>query len=1563
MKSGSILSYFKILLITFPFAKVNAQVALPDAINVGSKVNYTRVFDVLIPEKNANAVVAISDGVKNLRKVTTYQDGLGRTFQTSVRNGAYSVEPGQGPDPVSTDLVSIKRFDFDQSFQGDFKSYIYLPFSTVKTLNSPISDGLNNIAFIKQAEFWLAKQSSESHYYNETRSERSPLGRTNKSLNVGDGFVGANVGVSMQYEFNNANEIVWMWNIGFAPGSVPAYVQAYPASTLNKSIMLDEKGKKVYTYTDFEGRTILKKVQDKEPGAGLDENGHDGWLCTYYVYDDLGQLRSIISPKAFKYLQTTGLFFNSNDVYQELCFWYEYDEIGRTIVKNSPGAGQIQMVYDNKDRLVLSQDENQRNRSIKQWSFYLYDELDRSIATGLFDNNASRDAMAAFVKNLNNGNSTITIYTGSNEALIADNPVAGTSGYCNSCTNTVINTVSYYDNYNYQGAKAFNTNFNFAPPETNPANPNINLYIETPVTSSRVIDLSTGMKTRVIDNNYDDGNPANDIFLTSTVYYDEKGRLIQDLSDNIKGAVDYVTNQYDFSGQVISVCEKHTMPGTSLNDFAIISKYDFDWIRRVTGVSKKIGNENYKKIVSYTYDALGQVETKKLSPDYNAGAGIETLKFDYTIQGWLNGINKDYSLSTSSLDQWGHYFGMHMGYDNRDNKFVAAQYNGNITGAIWKTQGDNMPRRYDYEYDNVNRFTKASFVQKETPSDPNWVNNKMDFSVTNISYDENGNLMQMYQKGIIPGNATPLFIDKLTYEYKQVAGSQWSNQLKKVFDQPDLSAANNGALDDFKDETFGTNADDYVFDGNGNLVRDNNKKIRNGSGSGVEYNFLDKPQKVTIENKSITEFIYDATGAKLGKKITNTVTSTSKTTWYMGDFIYEEVNSQVNLQMILHEEGRIRVSTPIVNPRLTIGGNFDLPDGKKGVFDFFIKDNLQNTRAIVTEETHTEFNNCAMEVADAYYEERMFGQVDVNGNPVAGNNEVILTRENKSVYSSGWLANPSAKVSRLGRFGQTVGPNMILKVMAGDNIAAKTDYYYNDPVDNSGTNNILPNILTSLLSSLSYNIVSTNLHGAATNIYNGINSSPGDFGTFLNNQNTGTNATPQAYMNILFFDENFNFIPYDNVTGLGSYAWRVSNGGDAQDIPMKISKAPKNGYAYVYLSNESKTYVHFDNFEVTHVRGHLIEENAYYAFGLKITGISAIAFGASDNAYGYQGDYSELDDETEWNDFELRNYDAQIGRFIQNDPYDQFSSPYLGIANDPINNIDEDGGFTGWAGALIGGIVGGGTAALIASNNGVRGWGLIGATIGGALLGAGIGYGIDMSLIQNNVSTLRFGTHFREFYDGIFTGGDHWVYGLSGEQHSLSPEIWKGLNINLEMGWVDGTGIVKDIFIQYASSAGALQPGDQLMTTTVGPPTSIRPGAQGVTGQSLMGGNYNTVVDNATVPLINPTNDIPNATYRTTVTGGTGTIDGGMAEHNGGTVRNNFAPSRRNVNATSVTITAQQVTGSVQYQKNDQPGSRYSQRIKRDENRFTIRTVRKARMEMKRFKIFGLKIPFLRKKN
>ncbi|MDA7716991.1 RHS repeat-associated core domain-containing protein, partial [bacterium] len=76
----------------------------------------------------------------------------------------------------------------------------------------------------------------------------------------------------------------------------------------------------------------------------------------------------------------------------------------------------------------------------------------------------------------------------------------------------------------------------------------------------------------------------------------------------------------------------------------------------------------------------------------------------------------------------------------------------------------------------------------------------------------------------------------------------------------------------------------------------------------------------------------------------------------------------------------------------------------------------------------------------------------------------------------------------------------------------------------------------------------------------------------------------------------------------------------------------------------------------------------YYPFGMSMPGRNMVG----DYRYGYQG--QEVDPETGKEAFELRLWDSRIGRWLTTDPAGQYSSPYLGMGNNPINGIDVDGG-------------------------------------------------------------------------------------------------------------------------------------------------------------------------------------------------------------------------------------------------------------------------------------------------
>jgi len=131
---------------------------------------------------------------------------------------------------------------------------------------------------------------------------------------------------------------------------------------------------------------------------------------------------------------------------------------------------------------------------------------------------------------------------------------------------------------------------------------------------------------------------------------------------------------------------------------------------------------------------------------------------------------------------------------------------------------------------------------------------------------------------------------------------------------------------------------------------------------------------------------------------------------------------------------------------------------------------------------------------------------------------------------------------------------------------------------------------------------------------------------------------------------------------------------------LTTDKITKNGYLYVYCSNESQVDVFFDNLQIIHTRGQILEETHYYPFGLTMAGISSKALnGAVENKRGFNGgnelQSKEFSDGSglELYDAMNRGYDPQIGRFWQVDELGEVneeSTPYVFALSNPITLND-----------------------------------------------------------------------------------------------------------------------------------------------------------------------------------------------------------------------------------------------------------------------------------------------------
>jgi RHS repeat-associated protein len=161
----------------------------------------------------------------------------------------------------------------------------------------------------------------------------------------------------------------------------------------------------------------------------------------------------------------------------------------------------------------------------------------------------------------------------------------------------------------------------------------------------------------------------------------------------------------------------------------------------------------------------------------------------------------------------------------------------------------------------------------------------------------------------------------------------------------------------------------------------------------------------------------------------------------------------------------------------------------------------------------------------------------------------------------------------------------------------------------------------------------------------------------------------------VLLDEQFKIV--NTSTGFET----VGSDGEFKTFVKTGLPISQNGYLYVFSSNESPVDVFFDNLQVTHVRGPLLEETHYYPFGLTMAGISAKGAGKTENKFKYNGKELQSKEFSDGGGLELYDYgarmlDAQIGRFFTQDRYAEkyyAGSPYSYAANNPIMFIDVNG--------------------------------------------------------------------------------------------------------------------------------------------------------------------------------------------------------------------------------------------------------------------------------------------------
>ena len=605
-------------------------------------------------------------GGKYLDKVE-YYDGLGRPFQTVLKKVTAS----------NSNLVTLQEYDV-----------------AGRAVNSwlPI---VSSAEYVAPAAF---KSSAPGNYGNDSRPygqpvyEASPLNRTVKEYGPGAAWHGGH-SVNTDYLANStANAQLNCINYSVSSAGALTSNGSYASGQLSVVKTTDEDLNVSYTFTDKMGHVVLtRQMKGSET--------HD----TYYVYDDKGNLCFVLQP-----------MYQSSANLDQYAFQYKYDGRNRCIWKKLPGAGYVEMVYDNADRLVFSQDGNQRALSTGNWMYYKYDGLNRLTEQGTCTNKVT------------------------------------TSG-----TNVLVQ--HFYDSYAFRSQAGFN-NSNFPDDASGNGKGALTASVATVLGSSNKIYTAYyyDIKARVAKTVQSNLLGGYDVTATVYTFTDKPATVTHTHTASGKPTrTEMYTYSYDHADRLLKV--EHTLGGTKIT----LADYAYDNLGRLQ--SKSLHGSATNKL-TYAYNVrswLTGISGSKFTQNlyYNTGNGTACYTGNISSMTWKAGNEstiRGYKFTYDGLSRlMNATYGETAGINTNTNRFsenvTAYDKNGNI--KTLQRYGQTAASSYGL-IDNLT-FTLAGnqLSRVDDAAAASAYNGGFEFKdgvkqANEYTYDSNGNLTKDLNKGI-----------------------------------------------------------------------------------------------------------------------------------------------------------------------------------------------------------------------------------------------------------------------------------------------------------------------------------------------------------------------------------------------------------------------------------------------------------------------------------------------------------------------------------------------------------------------------------------------------------------------------------------------------------------------------------------------------------------------------------------------------------------------------------------------------------------------------------------------
>lgn len=597
----------------------------------------------------------------------------GEDFVTQYDDfGRLSKNIARGMSPTGNDLVEVRDYD---GFGREHRTW--LPVTSLS--GTALDDLLGDCDFHGDGGDYNDREPFSFSVY-----EDSPLSRPLVAYGPGEDWHAKGKGVITTWLANVCgNDTLGCILLKAASGGTDLTVRAdgeYASGTLALTRTEDEDGGVSLTFKDRDGRIVLERRM-------LNESGARKALDTYYVYAPFGNLLAVLPPAASDGIGTGSVDKELLDAY---AYQYRYDGYDRMTARKLPGCGWVHYAYDGNDRMVFSQDAEQRK--LGRSTFVLCDSLGRQCVTGT--------CAFTFPRGYEVLGEVYCHYTGQGDGL---------AGYASSgitLTDARVLTATYYDSYGFLDDLCRDSNL-----------PKGGLIY------GRQAECVTGLVTGRMSSVLEPADSVTQRRLFSVIRYDRRARQAKVETENLMEGHDVEDTELDFLGRVTKRHRLHHVP-LSGKDLEEEYTYDYDHAGRLLKVEHSINGGLARIMADNRYDELGRLTA-------NRANGSEALAtgYDYNLRSWLTKVTNP-------------AFEEELLY-NENDWTSKSLYSGNISAMKWRTRNDGRSRQYGFTYDGVGRLTAAAYGEKESSGKNGGGNYD-----TRYSYDNMGNILSLRRQGL-----------------------------------------------------------------------------------------------------------------------------------------------------------------------------------------------------------------------------------------------------------------------------------------------------------------------------------------------------------------------------------------------------------------------------------------------------------------------------------------------------------------------------------------------------------------------------------------------------------------------------------------------------------------------------------------------------------------------------------------------------------------------------------------------------------------------------------------------